>query len=234
MEKNKNINFDNDTIIRFLGNLIPIIIIAMLTRVYLKTLTSNEFIANTFFIVIILTGIYVYMALMQITEYLTTILAKSFFNKRKMKTDNNKNEFITPIEKKDLSKISDKKQKAKLKIKKQKLEIAIKYTKEEFASYTTKEDTIKLCEYIKLYSEKGNLENIEPIKVNDLKALDIYHFGWNIWKHFNKFRNQDELAHFIKSVFKELLQDIDVTTIPKNLTKDEKQGAIKIKKEGLF
>ncbi|WP_431164730.1 hypothetical protein [Tenacibaculum halocynthiae] len=231
MEKNKNISLDNDTIINLLGCLIPIIIIAMLTRVRLSSQTSNEFIANTLFVVIILTGIYVYLALMQIIENLISVLAKFFLNKRKIKTDSNKKEFIAAIEKKEILEIIDKKQKSIKEIEKQKLEIAIQYTKEEFASYVTKEDLIKLCDYIEIYSKQGNLDMITPIEVSQLKYFDVYHFGWNIWNYFKEPNNhtlQIEIAELLKNIFKELLKDVEVDVVKKHLKAQKRKGIIKI------
>ncbi|MCG8722640.1 hypothetical protein G1K63_03740 [Tenacibaculum finnmarkense] len=229
MEKNKNISLDNDTIINFLGCLIPIIIIAMLTRAHLSPQASNEFIANILFGVIILTGIYVYMALMQIIEKLTPVLTKNFFNKSKIKEYNNKNEFITAIEKKEISEVINKRQKKTQETKKQKLKTAIKYTQEEFTSYVTAGDLIKLCEYVQLYSEKENLENIKPINIKELTVKDLKHFGWNLWNHFDKKVNQENIALFLKKTFENKIGSIKTSSLKGNLTIDGGEGIIKIK-----
>ncbi|QXP69209.1 hypothetical protein H0I29_11260 [Polaribacter sp. R2A056_3_33] len=211
---------------------VTILIFATLTRYVSITIGSDHFTANVIFFVFIILGIALY-SMIQIV----LIAVLNLFSKNKIINkeagENKKMEKIAD-EEQEFSKIYDKKNKENLALKKKKLEIAIQYTKEEFASYATREDLNNLCENIQLYSEKGNLENIKPVKVNELKALDIYHFGWNIWKHFNKVTNQTKLADFIKNVFEDLFQDIEAETIKKNLTKDEKQGSIKIKREGLF
>ena len=109
-----------------------------------------------------------------------------------------------------------------------KKDIAIKYTQNQFALYTSEDDLKSLCNYVVLYSEKNKLDNIKPIKIEKLSNLDLYHFGWNIWKHFNV-RNQFETAVFLKNIFAECLKDVETESIKRHLKDDEMKGIITIK-----
>ena len=109
-----------------------------------------------------------------------------------------------------------------------KKDIAIKYTQNQFALYTLEDDLKSLCNYVVLYSEKNKLDNIKPIKIEKLSNLDLYHFGWNIWKHFNV-RNQFETAVFLKNIFAECLKDVETESIKRHLKDDEMKGIITIK-----
>lgn len=109
-----------------------------------------------------------------------------------------------------------------------KKDIAIKYTQKNFALYTSEDDLKSLCNYVVLYSEKNKLDNIKPIKIEKLSNLDLYHFGWNIWKHFNV-RNQFETAVFLKYIFAESLKEVEPESIKRHLKDDEMKGIITIK-----
>ncbi|KIA89611.1 hypothetical protein [Kaistella jeonii] len=108
-----------------------------------------------------------------------------------------------------------------------KKDIAIKYTQNQFALYTSEDDLKSLCNYVVLYSEKNKLDNIKPIKIEKLSNLDLYHFGWNIWKHFNV-RNQFETAVFLKNIFLESLKEVEPESIKRHLKDDEMKGIITI------
>ena len=71
---------------------------------------------------------------------------------------------------------------------------------------------LKLCEYIELYSAKLPLSHVEPINIKGLVALDLFHFGWNIWNHF-KVGKQDEISQFLKQVFAITFKDVEVGSI---------------------
>jgi len=67
----------------------------------------------------------------------------------------------------------------------EKLAIAISDTQHEFAPYVSDDDLIRLSQYITAYSEGNVLQNPQPVGVAKLTSLDLYHFGWNIWKYFS-------------------------------------------------
>ncbi|ATR89715.1 hypothetical protein CS544_00350 [Porphyromonas gingivalis] len=60
-------------------------------------------------------------------------------------------------------------------------------------------------------------------------SSDLYHFGWNIWKHFCVGK-QDEMALSLKLVFADALKDVETDTIKSHLKDDEQKGLIKIQK----
>ncbi|OLQ21525.1 hypothetical protein BGK60_02615 [Tannerella forsythia] len=70
---------------------------------------------------------------------------------------------------------------------------------------------------------------MQSIRVKTLSSLDLFHFGWNIWKHFS-IGKQDEVALFLKLVFAEALKDVEPETIKSHLKDDEQKGLIKIRK----
>lgn len=214
-----NIKKHNETIIGFLGNLIPIILIAMVVRMYIKSLGLDDFTANTFFIVIILLGTFIYMVFMDIYENLSPKITQLFYKRVKKETNKYKEHSFNDVEEhsSELRKIKEKK-----------LKLAFEYTTKEFASYVSSTDLERLCSSITLYYENGNLDNIKAIETKTLKTIDIYHFGWNIWNCF-KISNQNDLVVFLKKVFPKLLEQVkDDETIKKNLKKEELKGIIKI------
>jgi len=72
-----------------------------------------------------------------------------------------------------------------------------------------------------------NENELQPVKIRDLTALDLRHFGWNIWNYF-KPRNQMDIAHFLKIVFPDILKEAEVESIKSHLKDDELKGIIKI------
>jgi len=68
---------------------------------------------------------------------------------------------------------------------------------------------LKLCEYIELYSAKLPLSHVESINIKGLVALDLFHFGWNIWNHF-RVGKQDEISQSLKQVFATTFKDVEV------------------------
>ena len=60
-----------------------------------------------------------------------------------------------------------------------------------------------------MYSAKLPLSHVEPINIKGLVALDLFHFGWNIWNHF-RVGKQDEISQFLKQVFAITFKDVEV------------------------
>lgn len=118
----------------------------------------------------------------------------------------------------------------KAKEQKEKLNIALNYTRKTFAPYVSDGQIEVLCGNLQLYSDKLNLEKLRPIKtIKDLSSVDISHFGWNIWNHFN-LGKRIEIAYFLKRVFSDILKDVEVESIKSHLKDDELKGIIKIQK----
>lgn len=120
-------------------------------------------------------------------------------------------------------------QQKKLQNESEKLQIALDYTRNQFALYVTDEDLDSLCNAVSLYSKKEEISQHFSVRTSELLTLDLYHFGWNIWNHFNV-SNQEKIAEFLKNVFVEL-HEIDFKTIKSHLKDDEKKGVIKIQNQ---
>lgn len=74
------------------------------------------------------------------------------------------------------------------------------------------------------------MQNPQPVRVTKLTSLDLYHFGWNIWKHFS-IGKQDEVALFLKLVFAEALKDVEPDTIKSHLKDEPQRGFILIEEK---
>lgn len=109
------------------------------------------------------------------------------------------------------------------------LNIALDYTRKSFALYLSDDDLDILCRNIRAYMDKLDEKELEPVKVKELTALELRHFGWNIWNYFKKPRNQMDIANLLKIVFPDIFKDVTAETIKSHLKDDELKGIIKIK-----
>lgn len=109
------------------------------------------------------------------------------------------------------------------------LNIALDYTRKSFALYLSDNDLDILCRNIRAYMDKLEEKELKPVKVKELTALDLRHFGWNIWNYFKKPRNQMDIANLLKIVFPDIFKDVTAETIKSHLKDDELKGTIKIK-----
>ncbi|WP_163319371.1 hypothetical protein [Dysgonomonas sp. 520] len=107
------------------------------------------------------------------------------------------------------------------------LNIALNYTRKSFALYLSYEDLDLLCRNIRAYMNKLDEKELKPVKVKELSALDLRHFGWNIWNYF-KPRNQMDIANLLKIVFPDIFKGVEVKSIKRHLKDDELKGVIKI------
>lgn len=211
-------------IIIYLSVVIGCIAIAALVRIVAIEMGADEFTANIVFWMVVGLGVVIYCILTLAIQGLLEKTSKIFFQKSKKTIERlNINKSFS------LDEIRSEKQKQIDEQKNQKLNIAILYTRKTFALYTSYADMNLLCKYIGMYSEGTSFEKTttQPVKVKELTTVDIYHFGWNIWNFF-KPRNQMEVAQFLKSVFADLLKDVQVESIKKHLKDDELKGVIKI------
>ena len=141
-----------------------------------------------------------------------------------------KDNFVAQLpETADVDLIRKTQQQKKLQNESEKLQIALDYTRNQFALYVTDEDLDSLCNAVSLYSKKEEISHHFSVRTSELLTLDLYHFGWNIWNHFNV-SNQEKIAEFLKNVFVEL-HEIDFKTIKSHLKDDEKKGIIKIQNQ---
>jgi hypothetical protein len=197
------------------------LVVATLARLSALSLGADSFTAFVVFIIVLLVLSVVYLSIRLVIQnlmlpWIEKGLSKIPIFKNKIKTTSNLLK-LDEIRIEDANKIN------------KKLECAITYTQITFASYVTDEEILRLCEYIRLYADKQNLNNIKPLKINNqLSAFDLYHFGWNIWNHF-RIRKQDDIALLLKLAFAHILRDVEVETIKKHLKDDERKGIIKIR-----
>lgn len=109
----------------------------------------------------------------------------------------------------------------------EKLNIALDYTRKSFALYLSDEDLDVLCRNVRTYMNRLDEKELDPVKVKELSALDLRHFGWNIWNYF-KPRNQMDIANFLKIVFPNIFRETEVESIKRHLKDDELKGVMKI------
>ena len=229
-------------IVVYLSVLVVCVIIALFARAVALRFGGDEFTAQIVFWSVVAIGIIVYSILSILVEGLFTALVKFFFPK---KQENKTNDNTSNIElgqvvdgvgspsseqqQQSMNFESIRQQQQKLMDQKvqDKRAIAIKYTQQQFVPYVSDKDLLKLCEYIELYSAKLPLSQIEPINIKGLVALDLFHFGWNIWNHF-RVGKQDEISQFLKQVFATTFKDVEVGSIKSHLRDDEKKGTIPI------
>mgnify|MGYP003623347531 CR=1 FL=1 len=107
------------------------------------------------------------------------------------------------------------------------LNVALDYTRKSFALYLSDEDLNVLCRNIRAYMNRLDEKELKPVKVKELSALDLRHFGWNIWNYF-KPRNQMDIANLLKIVFSDIFKDVTAESIKSHLKDDELKGVIKI------
>lgn len=229
-------------IVVYLSVLVVCVIIALFARVVALRLGIDEFTAQIIFWSVVAIGIIIYSILSILVEGLFTALVKFFFPKKQKEkiNDNASNIEVGQVvdgvggpssEQHQQSMNFDSIRQQQQRLMDQKVQdkraIAIKYTQQQFAPYVSDKDLLKLCEYIELYSAKLPLSQVEPINIKGLVALDLFHFGWNIWNHF-RVGKQDEISQFLKQVFAITFKDVEVESIKSHLRDDEKKGTIPI------
>lgn len=109
----------------------------------------------------------------------------------------------------------------------EKQNIALNYTRKSFILYLSDEHLDILCRNVLMYINNQDIEELKPVKVKQLTAVDLRHFGWNIW-NFYKPREQEGIASFLKAVFPDVFRETEVKSIKRHLKDDELKGAIKI------
>ena len=107
------------------------------------------------------------------------------------------------------------------------LNVVLDYTRKSFALYLSDEDLNVLCQNVRAYMNRLDESGLKPVKVKELSAIDLRHFGWNIWNYF-KPRNQMDIANLLKIVFSDVFKGVEVVSIKRHLKDDELKGVIKI------
>ena len=231
-------------IVVYLSVLVVCVIIALFARVVALRLGVDEFTAQIVFWSVVAIGIIIYSILSILVEGLFTALVKFFFPKKSEEDPNDSmsNKEVEPAtagvdvdklspslhqQSTDFDSIRQQQQRIINQKEQDKRAIAIKYSQQQFAPYVSDKDLLRLCKYIELYSAKLPLSHVEPINIKGLVALDLFHFGWNIWNHF-RVGKQDEISQFLKQVFAITFKDVEVGSIKSHLRDDEKKGTIPI------
>ncbi|MDD3908528.1 MAG: mobilization protein [Proteiniphilum sp.] len=212
-------------IVVYLSVLVVCALIGVGVRLIVIGAGADEFTANTVFWVVASSGVIIYAVLTLLIDGLLTATIRKFFPK---KTQIETSE-TTPLITESLEEIRAE-QKRQIEDKKRvKLDYVVQYTRKEFAPYVSDEDLEMLCRYVELYADQLPLNDIQPIRVKTLTSLDLFHFGWNIWKYLN-ISKQDDIALFLKKVFAHKLRDIEADSIKSHLKDHENKGIIKIQK----
>jgi hypothetical protein len=116
----------------------------------------------------------------------------------------------------------------RIKEQEEKLNATLNYTRKSFVLHLSETDLDILCHNVRIYVDKLDVVGLQPVKVKDLTAVDLRHFGWNIWNYF-KPREQGEIASFLKTVFPDIFRETEIKSIKRHLKDDELKGIIKIK-----
>jgi hypothetical protein len=212
-------------IVVYLSVLVGCVLLGTFARMFAINIGVDEFTAGIVFWAVALLGIIIYAILALLIDGLYLATVRWFLpKKKKSKLSNEKSKNSDKF-----LQIRGEWQQLNDKTEQDKKDIAVKYTQMEFAPYCSNEDLDLLCRFVVSYAEKKPLQNVQFINVRGLSNLDFYHFGWNIWSHF-KIGKQIGIASFLKKVFPEILNDVEIETIKRHLKDDELKGIIKIRK----
>ncbi|MCE5224231.1 MAG: hypothetical protein LLG05_00005, partial [Porphyromonadaceae bacterium] len=203
------------------------LIIATLARISAFSLGVDNFTAFIVFIVVLGIEGALYLSIHVVLQglmlpWIARLLLKVPYFKNKTKSIQPIDKIIIHItEPPSLEDIRNEQLQNKAKEREEKLNVALNYTRKTFAPYISDGQIEILCGNLQLYVDKLNPEKLRSIKTTkDLSSVDISHFGWNIWNHFN-IGKRIEIAHFLKSVFPDILKDVEVESIKSHLKDDE-------------
>ena len=209
---------------------------ATLARISAFSLGVDNFTAFIVFLVVLGIEVTVYLSIRVVLQDLMLpwiarlILKVPYFKNKTKSTQPIDKITIHTTEPPSLEDIRNEQLQNKAKELEEKLNTALNYTRKSFAPYASDGQIEVLCGNLQLYSNKLDLEKLRSIKTSkDLSSVDISHFGWNIWNHFNVGK-RIEIAHFLKRVFPDILKDAEVESIKSHLKDDELKGIIKIRK----
>lgn len=223
------------------------LVIATLARVFAVSMGFDGFTAFIAFLVVLAIQVIVYLSIHVVLQnlmlpWIGNGLAKiPYFRKKIEQRQVSQIVIESPIEEKkvdidipesnvSLEDIRNEQQQNIAKEQEDILNVALDYTRKSFALYLSDEDLDILCRNIRTYMNRLDEKELNPVKVKELSALDLRHFGWNIWNYF-KPRNQMDIANFLKIVFPDVFKDIEVKSIKRHLKDDELKGVIKILEE---
>ncbi|MCT3942480.1 hypothetical protein HZP52_12980 [Elizabethkingia anophelis] len=236
-----------DILIQNLAIIIGGVITGLGVRLIVLEKGADEFTANSIFWVINFVFILLYLAF--VSFGISTIeIFKQIKNKlynqnnvEKQEADSKNIQIVSSTEKiaipvensADTNVIRKAQQEKKIQKDQEKLQIAINYTKQKFALYVSDKDLDFLCDAVASYSRKESISDSILVETKNLSTLDLYHFGWNIWKHFGGSSHlyQQEIAVFLKSTFQKL-NKLNIGSIKNHLTdSDTKETVIKLQED---
>ncbi|MDH6304203.1 hypothetical protein M2459_000931 [Parabacteroides sp. PF5-5] len=220
------------------------VVIATLARIFAVSMGFDSFTAFIVFLVVLAIQVIVYLSIHVVLQnlmlpWIGNGLAKiSYFRKKIEQRQVLPVAVESPVEEKDaetdmtestvsLEDIRNEQQQNIVKEQEEILNVALDYTRKSFALYLSDEDLDILCRNIRAYMNRLDEKELKPVKVKELTALDLRHFGWNIWNYF-KPRNQMDIAYLLKIVFPDVFKDVTAETIKSHLKDDELKGMIKI------
>jgi hypothetical protein len=218
--------------------------IAALARIFAVSMGFDGFTAFIVFLVVLAIQAIVYLSIHMVLQnlmlpWIGNGLAKISYFRKKIEQRQVSSIVVEPqIEEKEskidiseldmsLDDIRNEQQQNIAKEQDEKLTVALDYTRKSFALYLSDEDLDVLCRNVRAYMNKSEEKELNSVKVKELSALDLCHFGWNIWNYF-KPRNQMDIASFLKTVFPVVFKGVEVKSIKRHLKDDELKGVIKI------
>ncbi len=226
------------------------VVIATLARIFAVSMGFDSFTAFMVFLVVLAIQVIVYLSIHVVLQnlmlpWIGNRLAKILYFRKKIEQrqvaqiiadpqiKEKEAEIAIPEPDVSLEDIRNEQQKSIAKEQEEILNIALDYTRKSFALYLSDEDLDVLCRNVCAYMNRLDESTLKPVKVKELSALDLRHFGWNIWNYF-KPRNQMDIANLLKIVFPDIFRDATEDSIKSHLKDDELKGIIKIKDSLLF
>lgn len=225
-----------------------VVVIATLARIFAVSMGFDSFTAFMVFVVVLAIQVIVYLSIHVVLQnlmlpWIGNGLAKiPYFRKKIEQRQVSQIVVESPIEENNtgtdvpesdisLDDIRNEQQQNIAKEQEEILNVALDYTRKSFALYLSDEDLELLCRNIRAYMNRLDEKELKPVKVKELTALDLRHFGWNIWNYFKKPRNQMDIANLLKIVFPDIFKDVTAETIKSHLKDDELKGVIKIQEK---
>lgn len=223
------------------------VVIATLARIFAVSMGFDSFTAFIVFLVVLAIQVIVYLSIHVVLQnlmlpWIGNGLAKIPYFRKKIEQrqylpitvgpqiEESNTETDIPVSDVSLEDIRNEQQQNIAKEQKEILNVALGYTRKSFALYLSDKDLDILCRNVYAYMNKLEEKELKPVKVKELSALDLRHFGWNIWNYF-KPRNQMDIVGFLKIVFPNIFRDATEDSIKSHLKDDELKGIIKIKEE---
>ena len=210
--------------------------IATLARVFTVSIGFDNFTAFMVFIVVLAIQVVVYLSIHVVLQntmlpWIGEWLSQIPYFRKKIESRQvpviEKEALLDVPEQTSLEDIRNEQRHNKTKEQEDKLNIALFYTRKSFALYLSDEHLDILCRNVQVYINELDVKELKPVKVKELTAIDLRHFGWNIW-NYSKPRNQMDIAFFLKMVFPDIFKDTEVDSIKRHLKDDELKGVIKI------